>query len=181
MKYYLYRHIRLDKNEVFYIGIGSKKKATYVTYRDEYDRAFTRRSRNKHWKHIIDKTDYDVEILFETDDINLIQSKEKEFIKLYGRKDLNTGTLANYTDGGLGGNRIGHSNTQNQKDIVSKMFKGKPKSAEHKEKLRLAKLGRKRKPITDETKKRMSEAAKKRESLKNSTMLLSQTLQHFSM
>ena len=26
-KYYLYRHIRLDKNEPFYIGIGTKKES----------------------------------------------------------------------------------------------------------------------------------------------------------
>ena len=25
-KYYMYRHIRLDKNEVFYVGIGKVKK-----------------------------------------------------------------------------------------------------------------------------------------------------------
>lgn len=25
-KYYLYRHIRLDKNEPFYIGIGSRSE-----------------------------------------------------------------------------------------------------------------------------------------------------------
>lgn len=25
MRYYVYRHIRLDINEIFYIGVGSKK------------------------------------------------------------------------------------------------------------------------------------------------------------
>ena len=28
-KYYLYRHIRLDKNEPFYIGIGTKNNAKF--------------------------------------------------------------------------------------------------------------------------------------------------------
>jgi len=31
-KGYLYRHIRLDKNEVFYIGIGTEKNDTKWVY-----------------------------------------------------------------------------------------------------------------------------------------------------
>lgn len=86
----VYRHIRLDKNEPFYIGIGQEK------------RAYTKRERNEIWYRIVDKTDYEVEILF--DDLSWEQAveKEKEFISLYGRKNNNTGILANMTDGGEG-------------------------------------------------------------------------------
>lgn len=42
-KYYLYRHIRLDKNEPFYIGIGTKNKHKYP-----YFRAKSKAERNKH-------------------------------------------------------------------------------------------------------------------------------------
>ena len=43
---YLYRHIRLDKNEPFYIGIGGDDKGYY-------ERAYHKIShRNKHWKNI---------------------------------------------------------------------------------------------------------------------------------
>ena len=51
---YVYRHIRLDKNEPFYIGIGSD--ATY-------QRANSKKGRNKIWNDIVSKTDYEVEIL----------------------------------------------------------------------------------------------------------------------
>jgi len=93
MIYYLYRHIRLDKNEPFYIGIGH-------TDNNKYNRAFAKNKRNRFWKNVINNTDYNVEIVYETEIKDDIFEKEKEFIKLYGRRDLNTGTLVNLTDGG---------------------------------------------------------------------------------
>lgn len=86
----VYKHIRVDKNEVFYIGIGKTEK-----------RAFEKRSRNFYWRNIA-KFGYKVEILF--NDLSWEQAceKEKEFIQIYGRKDLNKGTLCNMTDGGDG-------------------------------------------------------------------------------
>jgi hypothetical protein len=98
--YYLYQHIRLDKNEVFYIGVG-----TVQTIRNKYkyySRSKEKYGRNSIWKKITSKTDYDIEILIESDDYNFILEKEKEYIKLYGRIDLETGILANMTDGGEG-------------------------------------------------------------------------------
>lgn len=99
-KYYLYRHVRMDKDQVFYIGIAKKKK-----YGTEYSRSLEKnkqKSRNQHWYNIVNKTNYRIEILLETDDFDFISSKEIEFIKLYGRMDLGTGTLCNLTDGGYG-------------------------------------------------------------------------------
>jgi hypothetical protein len=86
----IYRHIRLDKNEPFYIGIGNTEQ-----------RAYSVKSRNKHWQNI-SKNGYDVEILM--DDLSWGEAcqKEIEFILLYGRKDLNTGCLSNMTNGGEG-------------------------------------------------------------------------------
>lgn len=112
---YLYRHIRLDKNVPFYIGIGTKKN---------YSRAYEKVKRNRFWKSIVSKTDYEVEIIL--DDLTWEEAceKEKEFIALYGRKDLGTGTLCNLTDGG---------------DLVL----GVVRTAEHIEKLRAANLGKK--------------------------------------
>lgn len=101
MKYYLYRHIRSDKNEVFYIGI-SKKKDDARSYREEYKRAFDFSQRGKYWKNIKNKTDVLVEIIYECDSEWEIKAKEIEFIKFYGRKDKRTGTLVNTTDGGDG-------------------------------------------------------------------------------
>jgi len=103
--YYLYRHIRLDKEEPFYIGIGTKSKK-FISFAVEFSRAFNKSRRNLIWKKIINKTDYNIEILLESNNLEFIKQKEKEFIKLYGRIDLKTGTLANMTDGGDGA--IGH-------------------------------------------------------------------------
>lgn len=88
----LYRHIRLDRNEVFYIGIAKQKNRPY-----EYGNR-----RSFFWNKIVSKTEYEVDILFENLSWTQAKEKEKEFIKIYGRKDLKNGTLVNMTDGGDG-------------------------------------------------------------------------------
>ena len=90
---YVYRHIRLDTNMPFYIGVGTSKN---------YRRATEKARRNNHWSNIVSKVKYKVEILF--DDLTWEEAceKEKEFIQLYGRIDKNNGTLCNHTDGGDG-------------------------------------------------------------------------------
>lgn len=90
---YLYRHIRLDKNEPFYIGIGSDSS---------HKRANERSRRSGHWKNIVKKGGYEVEIILDNLTWEEACEKEKEFIALYGRSNLNQGTLCNMTDGGEG-------------------------------------------------------------------------------
>ncbi len=100
--YYLYRHIRHDLNVPFYVGIS--KKDEKITLRSEkliYKRAYVPKERNDIWLGITKITDYDVEILFETQDKALIERKEQEFIELYGRIYDGSGTLANIIDGGF--------------------------------------------------------------------------------
>jgi len=99
-KYYLYRHIRSDKQQPFYIGVGTKENNGYKRYTTEYRRAFVKFTRNKYWKSIVALTPYEVEILLESDDKEFIKKKEIEFISMYGRKNNNTGILCNMTDGG---------------------------------------------------------------------------------
>jgi hypothetical protein len=99
---YLYRHIRLDNNQVFYIGVGVKR----INTNQIYYRAFDKKQRGIWWKNIINKTLYKVEILLESDDYKFILEKEKEFIKLYGRKDLGLGTLVNLNNGGKEGENV---------------------------------------------------------------------------
>lgn len=134
---YLYKHTRLDTNEVFYIGIGSDNK---------YKRANTRQGRNKFWKRVVAKTDYKVDII--AFDISIEEARRNEifFIELYGRRDLNLGTLVNLTDGGesvinlniesqlskklkLKGNKNGTGNKGNIGRIVSNETKNKLKIA----------------------------------------------------
>lgn len=117
----LYRHIRLDKNEPFYIGIGLNEK-----------RAFEKRKskRSIFWINIVKKTEYRVEILF--NDLTWEQAcqKEKEFIMLYGRKDLGTGTLVNLTDGGEGTENRTYTITDETKSKISASLKGRKISDE---------------------------------------------------
>jgi hypothetical protein len=100
--HYLYRHIRLDINQPFYIGIGTMTNKKFKTIKSRYSRANSKTQRSKYWNSIIDKTNYEVEILLESDDYEFIKQKEIEFIKLYGRVDNKTGILCNLTDGGDG-------------------------------------------------------------------------------
>lgn len=155
-EYYLYRHIRLDTNEPFYIGIGTIIISKYKITTDEkkYKRAYCIAKRSKFWKNIINKTKYTVEILFVSNDKTFIENKEIEFIKLYGRKDINTGSLVNHNMGGLGlngkkltiehkakirkaafgnTNMLGKKHSEETKKLISIAHKGKSISKEHKE------------------------------------------------
>jgi hypothetical protein len=130
---YLYRHIRLDKNEPFYIGIGSDS---------DFKRAYSLKDRNQYWHNIVNKSLYEVEILIDNIDWKFACEKEKEFIKLYGRKDLKKGTLVNLTDGGDGVYGLKFSNESKNKMSIAQKNK---------------------KPITEETRYRMSLASKSRD------------------
>ena len=90
---YVYTYTRLDKNEVFYVGIGSDSK---------YKRAKNLSLRTDYFKKIINKSKYKLDIVF--DDLSWEEAclKEIELIALYGRKDLGKGSLINFTDGGEG-------------------------------------------------------------------------------
>ena len=115
---YLYRHIRLDKNEPFYIGIGSDA---------QYKRANSINPRTKHWKNIISKTAYRVDIVF--DDLTWEEAceKEKEFISIYKRK-CDGGILCNITLGGEGVYGLKHS--EKAKELMSIQRKGRKQSEE---------------------------------------------------
>lgn len=140
-KYYLYRHIRLDNNEVFYIGVGTKYTDKRAPNANPYRRAYLKTIRNPFWKNIVAKTEYEIDIIFESDSYEVIEEKEKEFIKLYGRRELGNGTLCNMTDGGKGQKKVHKRNLSDEhKEKIRNSRKGIKFSEEHKEKLRKAKL-----------------------------------------
>lgn len=152
----LYRHIRLDKNQPFYIGIGKTEK-----------RAYEKIKRNQFWHNIVAKTDYEIEILFDNLSWDEAGEKEKEFIKLYGKRDDNTGTLVNITDGG--GGILGIRHTEESKRKISESSKNRkrqPRTEETKQKLRLANLGKvgfnKGKSPSKETKDKIANTLKGR-------------------
>lgn len=125
---YLYRHIRLDKNEPFYIGICKN---------DHVDRSRqTGKRRNNLWHKIVAKTDYEIEIVLDNISHEFAKQKEQEFIKLYGRIVDGTGILANLTLGGDGAK--GFIFTAEQKKKLGVWHKGKKLSTAHIAKLKLS-------------------------------------------
>lgn len=153
-KYYLYQHVRLDDNSVFYIGIGTKPEK-YATYKKEYSRAYAKgkNDRSKFWHRITSKTGYRVEILMESDDYEVVKLLEVSLVTQYGRRNLGTGNLVNLTDGGEGSRNIVVSKETSAK--ISKANKGRKPSDETKSAISKSNIGKKRTP---EVRKAKSEA-----------------------
>ena len=103
----IYRHLK-PCGEVFYIGIGKGK------------RPYIKSNRSKFWKNVVKKYGYKIEIVYSTTSWEDACELESFLIQLYGRKDLNKGTLVNLTDGGEGCNGMKHSN-QTKKNHSDRM------------------------------------------------------------
>jgi len=169
MEHFVYIHKNSENGEVFYVGQGSK-------HRGRVERAHSKSSRSKWWNNYVNKHGYPiVEIV--AIDITKEEADvlEMNLIKLYGRKDLNEGTLVNLTDGGDGNGKRsieyckehsirmkgenhpmwGKKHTKEWNENLSKALKGKKPSEETRKKLSEARRGKKR---SEETKKKMSES-----------------------
>ena len=138
----VYRHRRLDTNEVFYVGIGTSKY-----------RATDKTRRSKFWKRVVSKTDYSVEIIAEVDTWEDACELEQFLIQEYGRRDLGLGPLVNMTDGGEG--RINAVVSDETRKKISEAKKGHKHSEETK-----AKMSEANKNPTEETRLKMSLAKK---------------------
>lgn len=155
----VYQHIRLDTNEVFYIGVGVNMK-----------RAYSKKCRNRFWKSIISKVEYKVEILYSDIDYEEALNIEVQLIELHGRRVLGTGSLVNIDKGGRGCSGYPQS-IESIAKRVSKMI-GRKCSDETRKKLRTSNLGKRRsdktreanrkanlgKRLSDECKQKISEA-----------------------
>ena len=98
--YFIYKHIRTDKNTVFYIGIGKlRSDKTATTFKLKHYRAYSKQGRNPIWKAITNKTDYVVEIIETNISKEYACKLEIELIKKYG-KIKEKGLLANISNGG---------------------------------------------------------------------------------
>lgn len=141
---YLYRHIRLDKNIPFYIGIGKSDDG-------QFKRAYSVKNRNVYWNNIIKLTSYKVEILLVDLTWKQVCEKEIEFIALY-KKNTNGGTLCNISDGGGGGFLSKEINEKRKQSL-----KGHKVSEETR--IKISEKAKNRK-ASIETKKKMSETHK---------------------
>lgn len=153
----VYRHRRLDTNQIFYVGIGNIKRPNKKTGRSVW------------WNRVISKTPYEVEIIAEGLDWDTACELETLLISEYGRKDLGLGNLVNMTDGGEG--CLGYKLTEKHKEAIrnSKIGEmnpmyGKDFSQEHRDKMSVARSGDKHFnfncEVTDELRERMSKASK---------------------
>ena len=164
---YVYRHIRKDKNEVFYIGIGSDS---------DYYRANKFSERNEIWNRIKNKSDVFVEIIYDNIDWKTACDIEKSLINQYGRINNDTGILSNMTNGGEGtfnkviseetryllGNGVrGKKRTEESKKKQSESTKGVKKPKEHGDKIKQYRIGKK---MSEESKLKISKSSKGRSS-----------------
>lgn len=147
--FYTYCHTKKDTNKIFYIGKGVKNRVTSL------------KDRNQHWKNIVNKHGFNVQILAYWNTEEEALDHEKLLISCFKQMKY---VLANKTDGGEGVSGFKH--TDKIKNHLSKKMKGKPShrkgktiSEEHKKKIGLANKGKKR---SDKTIKKMSESAKLR-------------------
>jgi hypothetical protein len=166
---YVYKHIRKDTNEVFYVGIGRLP-----------NRLYSKTNRNNHWRNIVNNFGFIYEIIEDNLEWSEACERERYWISYYGRKDLKLGTLVNLTDGGNGGlnrseetvrkiieSRKWYKHSEETKQKISKSNTGniswnKGKygiySEESRNKMSNSHLGKK---LSDETKKKMSISKKK--------------------
>jgi hypothetical protein len=158
-KYYVYQHLKLDDNLIFYIGIGCQRN---------YLRAYSKDNRSSYWDSIVKKHGYKIEVLHDNLSKEDAIKIEKTLISKYGRKDLGHGVLCNLTDGGDGilnvsdeiKNKIssilkGRKLSEETKRKMSESRKGKVHSGDTKKKIGLSKVGNKYmlgKKLNDEAK-----------------------------
>jgi len=114
----VYKHIRLDNEQVFYIGIGRE------------DRPYSKCGRNKDWWYVVDNFGYRVEVI--ESDLSKVEAVEREryYIKYYGRLDNNSGILVNKNNGGQGaeyGDKNPMRKYKHLRDDASKRMMGKVK------------------------------------------------------
>lgn len=99
--FYVYEHIRLDTNTVFYVGKGKGR------------RCFEARRRNQHWKRVVAKAGgFDIRVVVDKIDEELAFLAEQELIL---KLKAQGASLTNLTDGGEGSSGYRHTDNARTK------------------------------------------------------------------
>lgn len=154
MKHFIYLHRNPINQEVYYIGQGTLQN-------NKPTRAYSNKSRSIWWNNYTEKYGSPiVEIILINIDKETADLMEIYYIRKYGRKDINEGSLVNLTDGGDGN---GPRSMEYKKEHSIRMsgenhpMYGRKHSDEWNLNSSIAQIGRK---LSDETKKKMSESRK---------------------
>src|SRR5580704_13442470 len=142
----VYFHRNPQTKEVFYVGIGNTNRPS------------ERWQRRRVWKEYVKEFgDPIIEIVHTGLTWEEAVEKEIYYIALFGRRDIRiTGTLLNMTDGGDG--IQGLVKTDEHKAKISKANLGKKRSPEICKRLSEQRQGRKHKPPTEETRRKIAVA-----------------------
>ena len=165
VNFVVYIHIRPDKNEPFYVGMGIKGRENKIC------------GRNKHWKNIVNKNDYVVDVTHKGLCREEACSIEKYLIDFY--RIHSNHKLCNVTNGGDGTdtetailfNKIRWSDPKQKENLIKQ---NKLRFSNIEERKKISENNKKRfesleerKKISDNNKKRFSDTIN-REKNKNS-------------
>ena len=115
MMYLVYAHVDPRNGLPFYIGKGNERRSSYILRTNQFHRNIVSQIKQTGLKPVI-------EILHKCGSEQEAFEKEILEISFYGRRDLGTGCLVNFTNGGDGSSGARHS--EEFKSNLSARMKG---------------------------------------------------------
>jgi hypothetical protein len=140
----VYFHINPIKQEIFYVGIGSKHRPYYSG----------KEKRSSFWNNEVNKYGYEIIIIHNNLNWKEACELETKYIKQVGRRDLGLGSLVNMTNGGEG--HPGYKRSKETQDKINFSLQNKSKEEKSKTKIKQRLAGLKKRH-TKESRKKMSE------------------------
>jgi len=157
-EFYVYGHYKTNENIPFYIGKGGGR------------RAHSKNHRSLLWNNIVNKYGYEIKFIVRNVSEGDSFWLEERLIKAFGRIDLGTGPLINFTNGGEG--MSGHVCSEETKRKMSEARRGGTHSEETRRKISEANKGKK---LSEETRRKLSEAHRGKKHSEESKRKMSET------